>query len=351
MNPRSVRTPSYPRPRHRTFLLVAIAGLAIISAACSDSAAPLADGGGAGSASEGPWTFTDDRPVTVTHDAVPQRIIAYEEDAATLMELGIRPIAIFGSGPLEDNVFLEGQDLTGIESVGEVWGEIDIEKVASLAPDLIVNSYWASTQSGGGWGFATKKQLETLEAIAPVVQFESGTSAIGTTKRYLELAQALGADIEAPEVASQRQAYDDAVARLEAAVEANPGISVLAVAAIPSDQVYIADPSTFPDLVDLATSGVELMAPDTIDDGAWEYLSWEEATKYQPDLLMVDRRPSAPTFQDLLKVPTWTKLRAVEAGQLIPWKVPSVESFQLQADRIDALAEAIEGARDLDGSE
>lgn len=38
---------------------------------------------------------------------------------------------------------------------------------------------------------------------------------------------------------------------------------------------------------------------------------------------------------------------AVRAGQLVPWKVPSVESFQQQADRLNVLAEAIEQARVL----
>jgi iron complex transport system substrate-binding protein len=260
------------------------------------------------------------------------------------MQMGIRPVAIFGSGPMQDNIFLEGLDLTGIESVGEVWGEIDIEKLASLSPDLIVNSYWAQTQSGGGWAFVNEKQLETLEAIAPVVMFESGTSSIGTTNRYLELAASLGADVEAPDVATQRQAYDDAVARLEEAVQANPGVKVLAVAPIPGDQVYVADPTTFPDLVDMSAYGVDFMVPEQVDDGAWEYVSWEEIPKYQPDLLLVDSRPSSPSFADLAEVPTWGQLDAVQADQLVPWKVPSVESFQQQADRLDVLAQAIEQA-------
>jgi iron complex transport system substrate-binding protein len=297
--------------------------------------------------SSGPWTFTDDRPETVTADEVPQRIVAYEEDAATLMQMGIRPVAIFGSGPMEDNIFLEGLDLTGIESVGEVWGEIDIEKLASLSPDLIVNSFWHQTQSGGGWAFVNRKQLETLEQIAPVVMFESGTSSIGTTNRYLELARSLGADVEAPDVTAQRTAYDDAVARLEAAVEANPEVEVLAVAPVPGDQVYVADPTTFPDLVDMGGYGVGFMQPDKVDDGAWEYVSWEEITKYQPDVLLVDARPFAAKPADLADQPTWTQLEAVEAEQIVPWKVPSVESYQQQADRLLVLADAIERAQVL----
>lgn len=335
----------------RSLPVVAFLALALAAAACGVGTEGTAGGDDAApstaAASSGPWTFTDDRPVTVTADEVPQRIVAYEEDAATLMQMGVRPVAIFGSGPMEDNIFLEGLDLTGIESVGEVWGEIDIEKLASLSPDLIVNSFWHQTQSGGGWAFVNRKQLETLEQIAPVVMLESGTSSIGTTDRYLELAESLGADVEAPEVSSQRQAYDDAVVRLEAAVEANPEVQVLAVAPVPGDQVYVADPTTFPDLVDMSAYGVDFLQPEKVDDGAWEYLSWEEAPKYQPDLLLVDSRPFATSFADLRKQPTWDQLDAVRADQLVPWKVPSVESYQQQADRLLVLAEAIERAQVL----
>ncbi len=46
---------------------------------------------------------------------------------------------------------LEGLDLTGIEIIGEAWGEANIEKAAALKPDLIIAEYWPldKTWSGG----------------------------------------------------------------------------------------------------------------------------------------------------------------------------------------------------------
>jgi len=94
----------------------------------------------------------------------------------------------------------------------------------------------------------------------------------------------------------------------------------------------------------VSAHGVGFMEPEKVDDGAWEYLSWE-GKKYQPDVLFVDSRPSSASFEDLAEQPTWEQLDAVKAGQLVPWKVPSVESFQQRADRLNVLAEAIEQAQ------
>ncbi len=40
--------------------------------------------------------------------------------------------------PIKDDVGLQNVDFTGIEVLGEEWGKIDVEKAASLNPDLIV---------------------------------------------------------------------------------------------------------------------------------------------------------------------------------------------------------------------
>ena len=44
----------------------------------------------------GPWSFTDDKGVTVTLDAMPERLLIDVNAAAPLWDFGIRPVAVFG---------------------------------------------------------------------------------------------------------------------------------------------------------------------------------------------------------------------------------------------------------------
>lgn len=88
------------------------------------------------------WTYTDGAGKTITLPEAPKRIVAHANSAAALIPLGIRPVAIYVDSAVADDVSLRGIDLTGIEIIGEAWGEIDIEKLAAIAPDLIIAEYW-----------------------------------------------------------------------------------------------------------------------------------------------------------------------------------------------------------------
>ena len=97
------------------------------------------------------WTYTGGDGQTVTLDEQPVRIIASQDAAAGLIPLGIRPVGIYADSAVTEAKALQGLDLTGIEIVGQAWGEVDIEKAAALEPDLIVAEFWPleTTWSGG----------------------------------------------------------------------------------------------------------------------------------------------------------------------------------------------------------
>lgn len=80
------------------------------------------------------WRFTDDRGVTVTRPSRPARIVTNDQAGAALASLGVRPIGMFGSAPMAQNPLLEGVDLAGIESIGEVYGEINRTPVPRSGP-------------------------------------------------------------------------------------------------------------------------------------------------------------------------------------------------------------------------
>ena len=48
------------------------------------------------------------------------------------MSFGIKPKGVFLNDKLENTKALKGFDMSGIEIIGETWGEIDAEKAAAL---------------------------------------------------------------------------------------------------------------------------------------------------------------------------------------------------------------------------
>jgi iron complex transport system substrate-binding protein len=70
--------------------------------------------------------------------------------------------------------------------------------------------------------------------------------------------------------------------------------------------------------------GVQFEDTGGPDDYYWEILSWENADRYEPDLLLNSARGSWSTEQ-LQEQPVFGRLAAVESGQVHPWKFTSMD--------------------------
>jgi iron complex transport system substrate-binding protein len=333
--------------------LVAIA-VATALVACNGSSNPEASSqgsGASGQAASRSWSFVDDRPVEVTLDTVPQRIVAYETAAAALMGFGIPVVGVFGSAPLDDNPYLDGLDLTGVEDVGSVYGEVNLEAIAALDPDLIVTTAYidtrtgsdaASTQLGGLQGAQARQQIE---AIAPVVGIDELLPTSSFIQRFEDLAVTLGADLDSPAIAEDRERYEDAKVALRAALAANPDLSVLAVYGN-ADSLYVAQPGDWQDLPEFQQLGMEVIDPDSTDQ-YFEVVSWENADKYPADIILVDQRPGSPRISEFPGFsPTWSKLPAVKAGQTFEWlPYVSTSDWGTYATQLEALTTLVENAK------
>lgn len=285
------------------------------------------------------WTWSDGAGQTVTLDAVPKRIIASQDAAAGLIPLGIRPVGIYADSIVSEAKAQQGLDLSGIEIVGQSWGEVDIEKVAALQPDVIIAEYWPldTTWSGGD------DVVKSLEPIAPITGVTQGDSILTLIEDYETLAKSLGADLDQPEIAQDKQAFEAALSRFKAALADKPGLTALAVWA-GSDALYVASAEGSAELMDFASWGLDLISPDYADDrGYWETLSWEQADKYQPDLILVDNR-SPDTVKTALAQPTWTLMKAAEAGQVADWPAFWLRNYAAYGRELDKLTAAIEAA-------
>jgi iron complex transport system substrate-binding protein len=315
---------------NRRQFLVAAASLPAVLAACGeDEPEPTS----------GPWTFTDDRDVEVSLPRRPERLVMHEYALAALWDYGIRPVGMFGSVAMDEQPLFEGLDLGGVESVGEVWGEINLEAAAALRPDLFISTYWPSEKLLGG---VKDDRLERkLTAIAPFVGIHAQVPATTTIAHFEKLAGALGG--EPARAAAARERYERAVDAVRAAAEAKPELRVMGVYADP-EALYVAKPEDYSDLREFGSWGLDLVAGKS-GDPYWEKLSWEQADKYPADLILYDARATAPSLDDLAEIPLWRDLPAVKAGQLTPWHMEEAVSWRLFASHAEELAAAIERAR------
>ena len=310
--------------------------IATTVAACGSDSSASEDAGG-------PWKFTDGSGETVELESTPTRIIAHSHAAAALMSYGIRPVGIYADTPVEEDPGLDGLDLEGIEILGETWGEIDVEKAATLNPDLIVADWWPVEEAYSGTEGGVKEESKKIAELAPIVGSAQGDSIVKVIEGYEDLAETLGADLSEEGVAERKQLFDDAVAGFEAATEAKPGLTALAVS--PSNELlYVAVPEHAPELLDFRRWGLDVIVPDDPDKAFpyWENLSWENADKYQPDLLLVDDRAYPENLAQAERQPTWNTIKAAEAGSETPWPGYWIHTYEDYAEQLESLTAAVE---------
>jgi iron complex transport system substrate-binding protein len=311
--------------------------------------------GGAASSSTDPasspaagsgFSFTDDRGVTVNLDKTDLRVVAQEDAANALMHLGIRPVAIFGGSPMKTNPMLAGLDLSGIESIGEVWGEIKMERLVALKPDVIVSTFYTGDGvlfPGGVYGFQTEKQQNDANQIAPILAINATTPSSTVIQRFSEMAAAMGADVHGGEVAQAKTTWERAVADLKKAAAEHSDLRVLATTPA-TDQVYFAVPDMFPDLLDLKNWGVNVMKPTgKLVSSYYEAVSWENAGKYQPDIVLIDIRGYTLGKDELKKYPTWSGMKAVQADQVGTWVRVSL-NYQDYTKQLEGLTKLLDTA-------
>ncbi|WP_407559942.1 ABC transporter substrate-binding protein [Streptomyces sp. 184] len=332
--------PTTPLSRRGLLTAGGALGLTALLAACgSDSANGGSDGGG--------WSFTDDRGKKAETDRRPEKIVAFVSSAAALYDYGVTCTAIFGpSEPIDGNPNPQAGDLDlgELESLGEAWGEFNVEKYASLGPELLVSNMFPPPDL---W-FVPEESRKKIFALAPAIGIKGAhTSLLEPLKRYEELAKALGGDTTSARVEADRKRFEDAEDRLRTVAKAKRGIKVLAMTG-DQDNMYVAVPGAYTDLHYFRDLGVDVVEGKKSDEwGFWEFLSWENTDKYHADLIMIDNRTQAMTPAALAKKPTWNRLPAVEAGQTTPWAMEERYSYRGFAPVLERLADAIENAEKL----
>lgn len=329
--------PSGPSRRH---LLAAGGALALspLLAACSDDSGGK---GGSSQAGSGAWSFKDDRGRTVRTDRRPERLVAFVSTAAALFDYGVECTGIFGpSKPIDGkpNPQAGAMDVSKLTSLGTEWGQFNIEKYATLKPDLLISNMFPAPDL---W-YVPEASVKKIEALAPTLGISvARASLLKPLSRTAALAESLGADLKARQVTDARARFDKAVETLRGAARANRGLKVMAMTG-DAENMYVAVPDSYCDLAYFKDLGVEFVEGKKSDEwGFWEFLSWENADKYHADLIMVDNRSNAMTPAQLAEKSTWRQLPAVKAGQTVPWSMEERYSYAGYAPVIEQLAAAV----------
>lgn len=325
----------------RRRLLGALGGLTLIAlpvGVAAQDATPAASPGAG-------WTFTDDAGVTISLPEAPQRVVAYVNLAAALDDFGAKPIGYFGQ-PLRPDGTREtiagDMDLEGMLSVGPDYGAFDIEKLAEEDIDLIVTDMWETPPTF--WG-VEPDAIEQIESVSPILNlWFIGQPVTKTIERVGELAVALGADPDDPQVVADRDAFLAAEEDLKAAIAEKPGLKVAFASGTPEEAFYIGNPNVNADLMYFASLGLDIVAPED-QSSFFEELSWEEAGRYPVDLLIMDDRQWSSTPEELIaQVPTFAALPAAKAGAYGPWTSEWVPSYPGMTPVLERLAELIRNA-------
>ncbi|MCA9858492.1 MAG: ABC transporter substrate-binding protein [Thermomicrobiales bacterium] len=241
----------------RTFL-AASAGVAASAMLASGTSAQ--DGTPEATTTDGGWSFTDDKGVTVTLPEAPKRLVIDVNPAAPLWDFGVRPVAVFGwlANP-EGNFGMAGGniDSSQVEIIGNGEETIDVEALIALDPDLIITLTHLPDDPLDYWSLAADGPLEQVQQVAPILAISAVQSADAQLARFAELASALGADLESAELQDARASWQASEDAFKTALAEKPGISAIFGGSF-AGEIYIANPKQAGDLVYFRALGMTI---------------------------------------------------------------------------------------------
>lgn len=292
-------------------------GAATLLGACGTDQADPASGGSGAAGGGGPWKFTDDVGATIELDERPTRIVGLTDIVASLWNYGVLAKATFGSVRMKDDSMFEGKDISKVVELGKTFGEINLEKLASLRPQLVISLVYSKDPKEVPFGIKDKAQLDKIKKIAPVATIAMVGSAEQVLARVAKLARSLGGDTDSERVRKARQQIRAASDKLTAAAERD--VKTLIIAGYP-DKAWIPKAPDDPYLTYYRELGANLVVPKG-KEYYWKELSWENIDQYPADVLLLSQR--ADPVEKFADIPTYRALPAVRADQVHTWDYTS----------------------------
>ncbi|WP_417581272.1 ABC transporter substrate-binding protein [Pelagibacterium sp.] len=286
------------------------------------------------------WSYTDGTGNTITLERPPERIVAFSSSAAGLMQFGIVPVGVFTDESTSDKSYADF-DLSTIEVIRTAYNQLQAESLLALEPDLIVTEYWPRT--GGYSGGDEMTPDGQFGGIAPILGVSQMDSILGLIEDYADLAQALGADIDAPQIQQQREAFLQAREAFSSAADSKPGLKVMAAWA-DAESLYVATPDGAAELNDFANWGLNVIEPAVPAGEYWGILSWENADAYPADVLLLDDRFGSATREAVQAQPLADLSPAIAAGQVGDWPAWWIRTYSAYAEQLEKLTALVDAA-------
>lgn len=305
---------------------VALALTACANTANSDSAPPAAE----------EWSYTTGYENTITLDALPEVIVTDAYSAAALWEYGIRPDAVFGWGLEEgaSELALGNAELDTMEVIGR-GGELNVEQLAALQPDLVIG--YGNADNPTSWTWWEEDVATKVNDIAPFagVNF-SGRPLVDVIEEYAGLAEALGADVAASDATRAKADFEKASASLTETLADKQDLTTIALNGDTSGLWVGTDRLAQLDL--LESLGVNLVGPES--EEAWAEVSWEKVPDYPADVVLT----YVASTDHFAEAPVYRSLPAVQAEQVALWDDKSPNTYVHYAAWLEELDQAYAAA-------
>ncbi|MFE5945267.1 ABC transporter substrate-binding protein [Streptomyces sp. NPDC056480] len=274
------------------------------------------------------WGFTDDRGTELGAARAPRRVIAYVRAGAALCDLGVTPVAVYGSG--HDGEVLDPAKEGGLTAAAVTYlgpGRVlDEGLLRELRPDVIVDV----TYDGKSPYALDEAVAERLGVPLVALSVSNELTLPAILDRFGALAASLGAAPVDGTTAEGSPADLGAAEDELREVAARTGLGVLALSGAGPDQVHLARPLAWPELARLAELGVRLVDPGPGPGANWLTGDWGRAAELRPDLVLFDSRAHA-TAPDA----------ALSGVRFTPWNPETPPSPAAYARFFRALAGAL----------
>ncbi|MFI0235241.1 ABC transporter substrate-binding protein [Streptomyces sp. NPDC016845] len=281
------------------------------------------------------WEFTDDRGHVTAAPEPPERVVAYIQAGASLWDLGIRPVGVFGShhdGDGPDRAKSGSLPLGDVAYLGAGAG-LGLDDVLAVRPDLVV-----ALTYGGGQVYGVEPDVaKHLEEHVPLVVLDVGQGrGLGAVRqRFAELGRSL-------QVAEGAVAYEELAAAerglTAAARDAGP-VRVLALSPAGPDGAHLARPAKWPDLSALTGLGVHTVEPPEGPGANWHTGSWADAAGLAPDVVLVDARANAAPRESYAGDARWAAV--AERAKVLPWNPEIAASAAAHAAFFETVTRAL----------
>ncbi|MEV1023782.1 ABC transporter substrate-binding protein [Streptomyces sp. NPDC050264] len=281
------------------------------------------------------WEFTDDRGHLAAAPEAPERVVAYIQAGASLWDLGLRPVGIFGSyhdGGRPDHAKSGALPLDDIAYLGAGAG-LGLDDVLAVRPDLVV-----ALTYGGGQVYGVEPEVaKHLEEHVPVAVIDvgQGRGLAAVRERVAELGRSLGVAEESAALGELTRAERE----LAETAEQCETVRVLALSPGGPDSVHLARPGKWPDLSALTGLGVRTVEPPEGPGANWHTGTWADAAELAPDVVLVDARANAAPPERYAGDAQWAAV--AERAVVLPWNPEIPASAAAHAAFFDGVAEAL----------